>query len=395
MSELRGDDSLSPPNTYSYKSSSESNRYQQYLSDHKRAFISQVSSLNSANQVKIADVKTVNPSFFNVHQHASDHHQPYPSKNNSHISDYQWQKNIHEGSFLKYSSNNYFMNLNVFPSPEDERAPITPYFASSAPGTHHLSSNQSNGQFQLPIRSFGSMANSYHPMHIPVGCPMDQDAMVSLLFKNNGTNNNLSHSSNYLHPSHSPPTYDNFYHSQHNSSSSFPSLNGNQVSHQSLPNLSHRYGTNHQYQQQNVVGPLSINTRLPLPTNNGMNSSMASSHASAQSSIDGGMPSFFASPLSESSVMPNSSGKKRKGTNSRRLASKQLATSPYTLTQNIDEQPREQRLKFPGDMYTPKWVRYQKSAKEGLCDLCEGPGKWLQLKNSAFWYAIFRANIDF
>ncbi|KAI9263696.1 hypothetical protein BY458DRAFT_438732 [Sporodiniella umbellata] len=46
---------------------------------------------------------------------------------------------------------------------------------------------------------------------------------------------------------------------------------------------------------------------------------------------------------------------------------------------------RRQRLRFPDDQYTPKWVRYDKQFKEGLCDTCV-PGKWLQLKNSAFWY---------
>ncbi|KXN68315.1 hypothetical protein CONCODRAFT_22611, partial [Conidiobolus coronatus NRRL 28638] len=47
--------------------------------------------------------------------------------------------------------------------------------------------------------------------------------------------------------------------------------------------------------------------------------------------------------------------------------------------------PRPQNPRFKGDMYSPKWVRYNGQKKEGYCDLCE-PGKWLQLKNSAFWY---------
>jgi hypothetical protein len=46
--------------------------------------------------------------------------------------------------------------------------------------------------------------------------------------------------------------------------------------------------------------------------------------------------------------------------------------------------PRRQRIKYPGDCYTPKWVRYSGQAKEGYCDSCQ-PGKWLQLKNSAYW----------
>ncbi|CAI2175147.1 16695_t:CDS:2 [Funneliformis geosporum] len=38
-------------------------------------------------------------------------------------------------------------------------------------------------------------------------------------------------------------------------------------------------------------------------------------------------------------------------------------------------QPRKQRLRYPGDMYTPQWVRYSGHAKEGYCDNCK-PGKW-------------------
>jgi hypothetical protein len=47
--------------------------------------------------------------------------------------------------------------------------------------------------------------------------------------------------------------------------------------------------------------------------------------------------------------------------------------------------PREQDLRFPGDLYTPKWVRGQGNKREGWCGFCK-PGRWLVLKNSAFWY---------
>ncbi|KAI9483558.1 MAG: hypothetical protein EXX96DRAFT_558644 [Benjaminiella poitrasii] len=47
--------------------------------------------------------------------------------------------------------------------------------------------------------------------------------------------------------------------------------------------------------------------------------------------------------------------------------------------------PRRQKLRFDEDQYTPKWVRYTGQMKEGYCDTCKS-GKWLQLKNSAFWY---------
>ncbi|EIE79784.1 hypothetical protein RO3G_04489 [Rhizopus delemar RA 99-880] len=47
--------------------------------------------------------------------------------------------------------------------------------------------------------------------------------------------------------------------------------------------------------------------------------------------------------------------------------------------------PRRQKLRYDGDEYTPKWVRYTGQLKEGYCDTCPS-GKWLQLKNSAYWY---------
>ncbi|KAJ2724392.1 hypothetical protein GGI07_001993 [Coemansia sp. Benny D115] len=47
--------------------------------------------------------------------------------------------------------------------------------------------------------------------------------------------------------------------------------------------------------------------------------------------------------------------------------------------------PRRQKLRFNSDLYTPMWVRNNGQQKEGFCDTCS-PGKWLQLKNSAFWY---------
>lgn len=52
---------------------------------------------------------------------------------------------------------------------------------------------------------------------------------------------------------------------------------------------------------------------------------------------------------------------------------------------STDEAPRRQRKRFTGDNYTPGWVRYIGLAKEGCCEQCSPP-KWLQLKNSAYWY---------
>lgn len=53
-------------------------------------------------------------------------------------------------------------------------------------------------------------------------------------------------------------------------------------------------------------------------------------------------------------------------------------------SQVLAAMPRRQKLRYEGDHYTPKWVRYTGHLKEGYCDSCN-PGKWLQLKNSAYW----------
>lgn len=47
--------------------------------------------------------------------------------------------------------------------------------------------------------------------------------------------------------------------------------------------------------------------------------------------------------------------------------------------------PHEQALRFEGDLYTPRWVRGHGASREGWCGICK-PGRWLVLKNSAFWY---------
>ncbi|KAK2734183.1 hypothetical protein FQN55_002894 [Onygenales sp. PD_40] len=47
--------------------------------------------------------------------------------------------------------------------------------------------------------------------------------------------------------------------------------------------------------------------------------------------------------------------------------------------------PHEQDLRFENDLYTPRWVRGHGNKREGWCGICK-PGRWLVLKNSAFWY---------
>lgn len=51
----------------------------------------------------------------------------------------------------------------------------------------------------------------------------------------------------------------------------------------------------------------------------------------------------------------------------------------------LSEEFRHQSLRFPADLYTPAYVRNQGIEREGWCGMCR-PGRWLVLKNSAFWY---------
>ncbi|KAL8680803.1 MAG: hypothetical protein Q9186_003033 [Xanthomendoza sp. 1 TL-2023] len=63
------------------------------------------------------------------------------------------------------------------------------------------------------------------------------------------------------------------------------------------------------------------------------------------------------------------------------------ASSPPAEDFDCDEadMPRAQDLRFEGDMYTPRYVRGHGNKREGWCGTCK-PGRWLVLKNSAYWY---------
>ena len=67
------------------------------------------------------------------------------------------------------------------------------------------------------------------------------------------------------------------------------------------------------------------------------------------------------------------------------LQDKQLSPPPEDSNHDKAEMPRAQELRFEGDLYTPKYVRGHGNKREGWCGICK-PGRWLVLKNSAFWY---------
>lgn len=68
------------------------------------------------------------------------------------------------------------------------------------------------------------------------------------------------------------------------------------------------------------------------------------------------------------------------------LHEEQIPPPPEDLNpSDPDLVPHEQELRFEGDLYTPRWVRGHGNKREGWCGICK-PGRWLVLKNSAFWY---------
>jgi len=68
------------------------------------------------------------------------------------------------------------------------------------------------------------------------------------------------------------------------------------------------------------------------------------------------------------------------------LSEKQLQPPVEDMNpEDPDLEPRSQELRFEGDLYTPKYVRGHGNKREGWCGICK-PGRWLVLKNSAYWY---------
>ncbi|KAJ5038283.1 uncharacterized protein L3040_007150 [Drepanopeziza brunnea f. sp. 'multigermtubi'] len=68
------------------------------------------------------------------------------------------------------------------------------------------------------------------------------------------------------------------------------------------------------------------------------------------------------------------------------LHEEQVPPPPEDMNPSDPEMiPHEQELRFDGDLYTPRWVRGHGNKREGWCGICK-PGRWLVLKNSAFWY---------
>lgn len=110
---------------------------------------------------------------------------------------------------------------------------------------------------------------------------------------------------------------------------------------------------------------------------------VSNSSFSIAAEIDSNLPSSIA-PKSQcehqfagSSEPPNLFGP---------LSERPISPPPEDFNcENEDDIPRVQDLRFEGDLYTPKYVRGHGNKREGWCGICKN-GRWLVLKNSAFWY---------
>lgn len=133
-------------------------------------------------------------------------------------------------------------------------------------------------------------------------------------------------------------------------------------------------GSKHQYSFDNLFP--SISHEPPLP-NNAMAQTLPSTEHFDFFYRHGSTEGKYETKLDDSAEAPNLF---------RQLQEEQLTPAPEDMEpKDIDLAPGEQKLRFEGDMYTPKYVRGHGHKREGWCGICK-PGRWLVLKNSAFWY---------
>ncbi|EED20026.1 conserved hypothetical protein [Talaromyces stipitatus ATCC 10500] len=112
-------------------------------------------------------------------------------------------------------------------------------------------------------------------------------------------------------------------------------------------------------------------------------------------------PLHSSSRRTASSSSTESHHKQAENNNNRKLSYTNSSKPPDLLGPLFEEQespplkdmtpddpemiPHKQNLRFENDLYTPRWVRGHGNKREGWCGICK-PGRWLVLKNSAFWY---------
>ncbi|KAF6222842.1 hypothetical protein HO133_000893 [Letharia lupina] len=109
---------------------------------------------------------------------------------------------------------------------------------------------------------------------------------------------------------------------------------------------------------------------------------MALAEASYSAQISEDTPSHALQAKFHPAKQPNSSPCRHRESSPPDLFAP-LNITPVTPPRS--EKVRHQSLRFPNDLYTPLYVRNHGIKREGWCGMCR-PGRWLVLKNSAFWY---------
>jgi len=185
--------------------------------------------------------------------------------------------------------------------------------------------------------------------HAPTSTPISSRALAQVpdRFAPYGPRYNPHHSM----PTYPPSAYANYGQPAQNVLYSHP--------HPLLPGNSTLYSTQEQPYQLEVPRPLPSQGLFRLLQSNADRHGGCASHFADLSDP----PDLYSSLLEEPSNPPESD------------------MNPS----DPDMVPHEQDLRFTGDLYTPRWVRGHGNKREGWCGLCK-PGRWLVLKNSAFWY---------
>ncbi|KAJ2819437.1 hypothetical protein IWW50_005456 [Coemansia erecta] len=136
--------------------------------------------------------------------------------------------------------------------------------------------------------------------------------------------------------------------------------------------------------------PASLHMTSPMSTAAAVAASAANHHPAIGYFYDGlgggapghGVEEFIPTPMPIPSIPGVTVSPKMKP---RRMSVPDLTPTAEEKQIGSKALPRRQKVRFGDDLYTPTWVRGSGQQKEGFCDTCS-PGKWLQLKNSAFWY---------
>ncbi|KAI7885072.1 hypothetical protein K492DRAFT_234411 [Lichtheimia hyalospora FSU 10163] len=249
---------------------------------------------------------------------------------------------------------------------------------------HHSPYVVVHGEYPIPPPASDASLNGIHPL-ARTTTPTSSSSSAADDNPTSGQKRDMSHMEAAAHHPPPPPPYFSYHpypHMPPSSSSSSSSPSPSPSHHQALPPLPPPPPHHYYYQHHPYAGKLP----LPMP----MDGVMPAHHPHH--------PPYSVGSGSTVAAPPRAPTKRKKARTELDEDDMANAVEPgdpdfpdmslkdiEAARIDIEARPRRQKLRYPEDKYTPKWVRYNGQAKEGLCDTCQ-PGKWLQLKNSAFWY---------